>query len=98
MAIIKLFARLTKLGWRQEEELRELVTRMQHFMAVSGVHVLVGLHIMSEVVVDMNAPSHGQSLSQHRRVAIAFRSAQVIIFFTAMQKQSEANLPLWNIS
>ena len=43
----------------------------------SQAHYLLGLRILNSLVSEMNAPTAGRSLTQHRKIAVNFRRARM---------------------
>lgn len=70
---IKLSCRITKLGWFDCAEHREIIEETNKFLDASINHHVIGLKLLNDLVIEMNAPSSKTSLTQHRKTAISYR-------------------------
>ncbi|KAG0227723.1 Exportin 7 [Actinomortierella wolfii] len=76
----QLFAVLTKLGWSENEDFRNVLESIQVFFQQGVLHRILGLRILDAVVVEMNLPKNA---SRFRKVAVGFRDAQLLNIFQA---------------
>lgn len=81
--LTKLSARITKLGWFDSVEFREIVSEISKFFdAQSQAHHLVGMKLLNSLVDEMNTPLNGRSLTTHRKTAVSFRDHILLNIFT----------------
>lgn len=80
-SLTKLVCRITKLGWFDDVEHRELVTEVTKFLQGTIDHNFIGLRILSSLVDEMNIPTSGRTLTQHRKVAVSFRDNSLFSVF-----------------
>lgn len=76
--LIQLICRMTKLSWFEDDGFRTIVEDGNTFLEKgtrenSQAHYHLGLRILNMVVAEMNNPSLGRTLTQHRKVAVNFR-------------------------
>ncbi|KAF9970123.1 Exportin 7 [Actinomortierella ambigua] len=76
----QLFAVLTKLGWVENEDFRNVLESIQVFFQQGVMHRILGLRILDAIVVEMNLPKNA---SKYRKVAVGFRDAQLLLIFQA---------------
>ncbi|KAJ1421190.1 armadillo-type protein, partial [Ochromonadaceae sp. CCMP2298] len=74
----KLICRITKLGWFDNPEHREIVDEIRKFLEASVAHSLIGLKMLNSLVDEMNCPTTGRSLTVHRKTAVSFRDASLL--------------------
>ena len=82
-----LLARITKLGWFEDDRHRHVVEDASKFLDSGSVpHLMLGLRLLTHVVNEVNAPTPNRSLSEHRKVAVSFRDLALLkIFQLAVQ-------------
>lgn len=73
MSLIKLVCRITKLGWFDDPTHRELADEVTQFLQASIDHCILGLKILNELVMELNIPTTGRTLTQHRKASVSFR-------------------------
>jgi exportin-7 len=82
----KLVCRITKLGWFDSPEHREIVEEITKFLEASMYHNLIGLKLFYSLVDEMNSPIPGRTLTLHRKAAVSFRDQTLLqIFQVAIQ-------------
>lgn len=77
----KLSCRITKLGWFDSPEHREIVDEIRKFLEASVDHSLIGLKLLNALVDEMNTPTSGRSLTVHRKTAVSFRDQTLLQIF-----------------
>ena len=80
-SIAKLACRITKLGWFDNIEHREIVDEVTKFLQGTIDHHLVGLRILYALVDEMNVPTTGRTLTTHRKTAVSFRDNSLFQVF-----------------
>ncbi|KAI3436525.1 hypothetical protein D9Q98_005942 [Chlorella vulgaris] len=85
-SLIQLLCRMTKLGWFEDEAYRVLAEEARNFLEKgttggSQTHYLLGLRILNMLVSEMNSPTAGRSLTQHRKTAVNFRDQSLYKVF-----------------
>ncbi|KAK9853645.1 hypothetical protein WJX84_008704 [Apatococcus fuscideae] len=85
-SLAQLLCRLTKLNWFQDEQFTRLVDDSRTFLekgssGASQGHYLLGLRILNLLVTEMNQPTQGRTLTQHRKLAVAFRDTALLKVF-----------------
>jgi exportin-7 len=81
-SLAKLASRITKLGWFDSPEHREIMDEIAKFLQATIDHHIIGLKILHALVDEMNIPTTGRTLTHHRKAAVSFRD---ISLFTAFQ-------------
>lgn len=86
-SLLQLISRMTKLGWYEDDDFRTIVEDAKNLMDRgtmdgSTPHYLLGLKLASSLVGEMNAPTPGKSLSQHRKIAVSFRDQSLYTIFS----------------
>lgn len=71
--ITKLVCRITKLGWFDSPEHRQIIEAVTKFLEATVDHYQIGLRILSALVDEMNTQTAGRSLTSHRKTAVSFR-------------------------
>ena len=76
---------MTKLGWYEEDQFRKTVDDASQFLekgaaGQSGLYLL-GLKLLSMHVIEMNQPIPGRTMTQHRKIAVAFRDQSLLKTF-----------------
>ncbi|TDH72778.1 hypothetical protein CCR75_000536 [Bremia lactucae] len=72
-SLIQMVCRLTKYGWFDDEQHREIVTEVTKFLQATVDHCVIGLQILSELVTEINLPVPGRTVTYHRKIAVSFR-------------------------
>ena len=79
-----LIVRISKLGWFEGSEMKELVGQCSKFMT-SVTHAPLGLRLLTLLVTEMNEVMPGTTMSQHRKLCTSFRDRSLLpIFQTAL--------------
>ncbi|KAI9317921.1 armadillo-type protein [Dichotomocladium elegans] len=90
-------ALLTRLGWLDLEEYRNVREDISQFLHASMDHRIVGMHILAVLTQDINAPILPRNSAKFRKAASAFRDTQLYgIFETAyevLQELLRRNIP-----
>jgi len=77
--LVQLLCRTVKLGWYDNESQRTIVEDCKLLLEKnSPAHYIMGLRILNNLVVEMNTPTPGRTLTQHRKVAVNFRDTALI--------------------
>ena len=72
-SLIKLVCRITKLGWFDDKTHRELADDVTKFLQATVDHCILGLKILNQLVDELNIPTTGRTLTQHRKTSVSFR-------------------------
>ena len=72
-SLIKLVCRITKLGWFDDPTHRELADDVTKFLQATVDHCILGLRILNQLVEELNIPTTGRTLTQHRKTSVSFR-------------------------
>lgn len=77
-SLIQLVCRITKLGWFEDDAVRNIVVEAKVFIDKGMAeklqsHYYIGLKILTMLVSEMNTPTPGRTLTQHRKTAVNFR-------------------------
>jgi len=80
-SLVLLLCRITKLGWFDESVLRDLLDEASKFLSVGVDHYILGLRILNQLVDEVNIPSNGRTLPQHRKTAVSFRDLNLLRIF-----------------
>jgi exportin-7 len=93
LSLIKLVCRITKLGWFDDPAHRELVDDVTKFLQATVDHCILGLKILNQLVDELNVPTTGRTLTQHRKTSVSFRDVCLLKVFqmgltTAKQLQT----------
>lgn len=72
-SVTKLVCRITKLGWFDSPEHRQIIEAITKFLEATFDHYLIGLKILSSLVDEMNVQTAGKTLTAHRKTAVSFR-------------------------
>lgn len=77
-SLVQLVCRMSKLGWFDADGFRTIVEDGKALLEKgirdsSQPHYLLGLKILHMGVSEMNSPTPGRTLTQHRKVAVSFR-------------------------
>lgn len=73
VSLIKLVCRITKLGWFDDPAHRELADDVTKFLQATVDHCILGLKILNQLVDELNVPTSGRTLTQHRKSSVSFR-------------------------
>lgn len=73
VSLIKLVCRITKLGWFDDPSHRELADDVTKFLQATVDHCILGLKILNQLVDELNIPTSGRTLTQHRKTSVSFR-------------------------
>ena len=71
--LCKLVCRITKLGWFDHVDHREIVKEVTVFLQGSTDQHVVGLRVLMNLVEEMNIPTTGRTMTHHRKTAVSFR-------------------------
>ena len=84
-SLIQLICRMTKLCWYEEDQYRKIVDDASHLLEKGAAGqpglYLLGLKLLSMLVSEMNQPTPGRTLTQHRKIAVAFRDQSLLKTF-----------------
>ncbi|MQL98444.1 hypothetical protein Taro_031155 [Colocasia esculenta] len=81
-SLIQLFCRTTKFSWFDDDRFRDVVKEMMNFLNQGTPdHYSIGLKLLNQLVSEMNQPTPGIPLTQHRRVACSFRDQSLYHIF-----------------
>ncbi|KAL4534670.1 hypothetical protein Ndes2526A_g05549 [Nannochloris sp. 'desiccata'] len=77
-SLVQLLCRMSKLGWFDDDGFRAIVADGKALLEAgtrdaSQQHYLLGLKLLQMTVSEMNSPTPGRTLTQHRKVAVSFR-------------------------
>ena len=81
LSLIKLVCRITKLGWFDDKTHRELSNDVQKFLQATVDHCVLGLKILNQLVDELNIPTSGRTLTQHRKTSVSFRDSCLLRIF-----------------
>ena len=82
MALTKCCCRITKLGWFDSVEQREIIAKTQQIMAEDyPEYQVVGLRLYITLVDEMNTPTAGKTMTLHRKTAVSFRDQGLLQAF-----------------
>jgi exportin-7 len=73
LSLIQLVCRITKLGWFDDPTHRELTADVTKFLQATVGHCILGLKILNQLVDELNIPTSGGTLTQHRKTSVSFR-------------------------
>ena len=73
LSLVKLVCRITKLGWFDDATHRELTEDVTKFLQATVNHCILGLKILNQLVDELNIPTNGRTLMQHRKTSVSFR-------------------------
>ncbi|KAJ0402462.1 hypothetical protein ATCC90586_009282 [Pythium insidiosum] len=80
-SLIQMLCRLTKFGWFDDEQHREIVDEVTKFLQATVDHCIIGLQILNELVTEMNLPVAGRNITFHRKIAVSFREEALFRIF-----------------
>lgn len=81
LSLIQLVCRITKLGWFDDPTHRELTEDVTKFLQATIEHCILGLKILNQLVDELNIPSSGGTLTQHRKTSVSFRDLCLLKVF-----------------
>jgi len=81
VSLIKLVCRITKLGWFDDSVHRELADDVTKFLQATVEHCILGLKILNQLVDELNIPTSGRTLTQHRKTSVSFRDVCLLKVF-----------------
>jgi len=81
LSLIKLTCRITKLGWFDDSTHRELADDVTKFLQATVDHCILGLKILNQLVDELNIPTSGRTLTQHRKTSVSFRDVCLLKVF-----------------
>ncbi|VEU35182.1 unnamed protein product [Pseudo-nitzschia multistriata] len=81
VSLIKLVCRITKLGWFDDPVHRELADDVTKFLQATIEHCILGLKILNQLVDELNIPTSGRTLTQHRKTSVSFRDVCLLKVF-----------------
>jgi len=71
--LVQLVAAMTKLGWSASEEHHQIVSEVSKFLHATSGHLVLGLQLLQQLVLEMNLSVNSRSLTQQRKVSASFR-------------------------
>jgi hypothetical protein len=81
-SLVQLLCRTTKLAWFDSDHHRNIVDDAKVFLEKgTPSHYLLGLKILHALVSEMNSPTAGRTLTQHRKIAVSFRDQSLFKIF-----------------
>ena len=91
---------MTKLCWYDDDEYRKIVDDASSLLEKGAAGqpglYLMGLKLLSMLVSEMNQPTSGRTLTQHRKIAVAFRDQALLKTFqlslTALKQLQSSNI------
>ena len=76
---------MTKLCWYEEDQYRKIVDDASGLLEKGAAGqpglYLLALKLLSMLVSEMNQPTPGRTLTQHRKIAVAFRDQSLLKTF-----------------
>lgn len=81
LSLIKLVCRITKLGWFDDSAHRDLADDVTKFLQATVDHCILGLKILNQLVDELNIPTAGRTLTQHRKTCVSFRDVSLLKVF-----------------
>ena len=80
-SLIQLCTRITKLGWFDDARIREITQEITKFLQATVPHCIIGLMFLNQLIDEMKTNTPNRTLSQHRRIAAAFRDPPLFHIF-----------------
>jgi exportin-7 len=80
-SLSKLACRITKLGWFDSTEHREIIEETGKFLEATIDHKIIGMKLLNALVDEMNTPTTGRTLTVHRKSAVSFRDHALFQIF-----------------
>lgn len=81
MRLTILICRITKLGWFDSQEHRQIIEETTKFLEATISHHIIGLKILNQLIEEMNTPTNGRTLTAHRKTAVSFRDLSLFQIF-----------------
>jgi exportin-7 len=81
LSLIKLVCRIAKLGWFDDPAHRDLAEDVSKFLQATVDHCILGLKILNQLVDELNIPTTGRTLTQHRKTSVSFRDVSLLTVF-----------------
>jgi len=72
---------ILQLGWFDDISHRSIHTDITQFLTASTSHCVIGLRILHSLVDELNIPTSGRTLTQHRKTAVSFRDVSLFPIF-----------------
>lgn len=79
--LTKLCGRITKLGWFDSPEHREIIDEIRKFLDATIDHNIIGMKMFISLVDEMNSQTSGRTLTIHRKTAMSFRDQVLLQIF-----------------
>ncbi|KAL1919827.1 uncharacterized protein VTP21DRAFT_1758 [Calcarisporiella thermophila] len=79
-ALSQVFATVTKLGWFDSDEFRNIMEDMLNFNATIE-HRIVGLQVLATLVLEMNLQVPQKNMVKQRKTSTSFRDSQLLDIF-----------------
>ncbi|KAI7869031.1 armadillo-type protein [Spinellus fusiger] len=83
MQLASVLSLLTRLGWLDVEEYRNVEQDINQFYKASVDHRIVGMQILAVIIQDINGPSPPRNSAKFRKAAGGFRDTQLFHIFEA---------------
>lgn len=80
-SIMRLLARITKHGWFDDPQHREITTQVTKFLQATVEHCVIGLEILKALIAEISNVTPGRTLTFHRKVAVSFRDLALFHIF-----------------
>ncbi|XP_078427480.1 ARM repeat superfamily protein isoform X2 [Wolffia australiana] len=81
-SLIQLFCRIAKFSWFDDDRFRDVVKDLTTFLNQgTSDHFALGLKLFNQLVSEMNQPTSGLPLTQHRKAACSFRDQSLYHIF-----------------
>jgi exportin-7 len=81
LGLVKLVCRITKLGWFDDAAHRDLTDDVTKFLQATVDHCVLGLKILNQLVDELNLPTAGRTVTQHRKTSVSFRDVSLLKVF-----------------
>jgi len=72
-SLLKLMCRITKLGWFDGPQHRDIIKDVTKFLGSGPDHHVIGLKLLNSLIEEMNIQNPSRTLTQHRKTAVSFR-------------------------
>ncbi|CAI2183999.1 8336_t:CDS:10 [Funneliformis geosporum] len=79
-SLAQLFATITKVGWFEDDEFKNITNELSKFIQSTVDHRIVGLQVLSTIVSEMNQQTP-RNMARQRKTAIGFRDSQLLDIF-----------------
>ena len=80
-SLLKLMCRITKLGWFDGPEHRDIISDVTKFLDSGPDHHVIGLKLLNALIEEMNIQNSSKTLTQHRKTAVSFRDHALFAAF-----------------